>query len=287
MVKPPNHRKIVIPQINCSMSDSNPIDGSPIGALAEMFSNLTVAASQASERADILRLARKKDDLARLVNLLKSTRRYISRSDRNLMVRALLFYQRRHSVDVSTAVRSLLASTKYPIPKEIRDCISLLISKLLTDYTSELCGVRPENDEERFDAMIEDNNLASGVWRDMQAMGIVLCHVMPTTRKMDLLGTKRRDEFFSEFDSRWGFENSSKYIIYTGEASVPVGKTDSADAHVIAGSTLNTIIPLVDGYDLRNGTVGGVFYTEENETMYVITAGHCVLMKSSPPERLA
>lgn len=55
---------------------------------------------------------------------------------------------------------------------------------------------------------------------------------------------------------------------------MPVGKLDSADAYVTAGTTVESAGGLIDGCVFQNGTVGGLFYCDD--TMYMVTAGHCV-----------
>jgi len=214
--------------------DNDSTNSSHFKAVIEKFENLSITYAEMKERADLLRLARKKDDLARLRIHLKSSKSYISRSDRELMVLALLFYERRFSVNVAPLVRALQASTKHHIEKDMRIYIAAFIESLLAECTSEFDVISPQNDEERFDSMVEENNITPKVWQDMQEMGIILCNALPSRRKLELVGTESRDAFRAAVVSRWGFEHPFKYFKYTGDASVPVGKIDVVDAYVTA-----------------------------------------------------
>ncbi len=68
-------------------------------------------------------LASKLQDLSCIIDILKSTKDYISRSDRDLMVRALSFYERREDEDLFELISALRASTKSSIPQEMRNSI--------------------------------------------------------------------------------------------------------------------------------------------------------------------
>lgn len=238
----------------------------------QSFSNLSIA----RERSDILLLASKIHDFTLLVELLKSSKRYLSRSDRDLMVRALLFYQRREHKDLSKLVCPLRASTIQYISQDTRTDIAGIIEHLFVKYSSEFVNVVPESDDELFGAMIEENRMKQDVWNSLQGMGVVLCNILPLTKKMELVGRKPPEEFFSELTACWKFTNPSKYFNYTGGASMPVGKLDSAGAYVTAGTAVESAGALIDGCVIQNGTVGGLFYCEDDNTMYMVTAGHCV-----------
>lgn len=212
-----------------------------IEAIAQTLSNLSIVPPLKKKRSNLLLLARKKDELKYFVTLLKSDRKYISRDQRDLMVQALLFLQWRNDIDLSSVITVLRASTRHRITKEIRHSLSALLDELLVRYTSEFDNACPENDKERFDAMIEENGITQDAWEDMKEMKVVLCHVLPFTRKMEVVGQKTKEAFFSDVTSQWKFENPSAYFLYTGGATIPVGKLDRADAYVTAGTTLDWI----------------------------------------------
>jgi hypothetical protein len=243
----------------------------PTETMIQSFSKLSIA----RERPDILLLASKIHDFALLVELLKSSKRYLSRSDRDLMVRALLFYQRREHTDLCELVYALRASIKHYISRDIRTSIALIIEDLILKYSSELVSAVPENDDELFGTMIEENRMKQDVWNCLLDMGVVLCNILPSVKKMELVGRKPPEEFFSALTACWKFTNPTKYFNYTGGASMPVGKLDSADAYVTAGTTVESVGGLIDGCVIQNGTVGGLFYCDD-DTMYMVTAGHCV-----------
>jgi hypothetical protein len=232
------------------------------------------------ERRDMLRLVKKKDELLELAQFLLTTKKYISRHNRSLMAHLLLFYRRRCSGNdvsgIEAELEVLSSSTKEPIDISTRKKISDCIIRVYCEFSSALDDFRPENDNERFDSMTDCEKIVPKYWREFCELGIVLCHVLPHSRKFELTGMKPADEFFAEVTSRWGFQNPRTYFIYTGNASMPQGKVEST-IHVMAGSSLDAVVDLVTGYDLSNGTVGGLMFA--NGTMYVVTAGHCAIRK--------
>lgn len=218
------------------------MNANTIEAIAKTLSNLSTEHSQKKERSNLLLLARKKDELKYVVLLLKSNRKYISRDQRHLMAQALLFLQCRSFIDLSPVIAILRTSSRHYITKEIRHSISALLEELLVRYASEFDNAHPENDQERLDAIIQENGITQDAWKGMIEMEVVSCHVLPFTRKMEVVGQKTKDDFFSHVTSRWGFENPSLYFRYTGGATIPAGKLDRADAYVTAATTLDAIL---------------------------------------------
>jgi hypothetical protein len=249
----------------------------PTETMIQSFSNLSIA----TERPDILLLASKIPDFERLVELLKSTKRYICRSDRNLMVRALLFYQRRQHKDQWVLISALRGSTKHYLSMDLRNSIAEIIDDMVSKYSSELVNARPENDDELFGTMIDENSIKQDVWEYFQSVGVVSCYILPSGKKIELVGIKPSEEFYVELAARWKFDRPTKYLDYTGGASIPVGKLDAADVYVTAGTALESIGELIDGCDIQNGTVGGLFCCDE--TMCMVTAGHCVVTNCVSP----
>lgn len=180
------------------------------------------------------------------------------------MVRALLFYQRREHGDLSELVFALRASTKCYISLDLRETIAKVIENMISKYSSVLAIAEPQNDDELFGTMIEENRMKQDVWNYLQIMGVVLCHILPSVKKMELVGRKPPEEFFSDLTARWKFDHPTKYFYYTGGASMPVGRLESVEAYITAGTVVESIGALIDGCEIiRNGTVGGLFYCDD------------------------
>eukprot|EP00981_Chlorochromonas_danica_P013990 scaffold7211_cov247-Ochromonas_danica.AAC.6 len=258
----------LLKNVNVASEDSRPAE------LAASFSS--TLASKVS-RKNVFHLAMKKKRLQELVLKLRSSKSYICRDDRELMKIALIHWQKHSSIDASMEIAALNASTRYHINRAIRDTVAFWVEQLLG--SEQLLDVSPNNDDERFDSLVDEDGINVKSWTDMQTIGVVFCNVLHGRRMMELVGTSTANDFYDFLKSQWGFENPRRYFKYSGESSIPQGKSDSSDTYVVAGSPLEVIIPLVNSYDLRNGTVGGLLFAQS--TMYAVTAGHCVKARSA------
>lgn len=222
------------------------------------------------ERREIFRLMKKKKTLLLLADFFKSTKKYISRDNRNLLVDIFSFYQRHRDIKVDYELQgALLASSKNSIDAKTRERIYDLIMEVL-GYFSE--DITPEDDNERYFCMVDGYSIITEYWVELCGMGIVLCNVLPHCRKFEVSGTSTADQFYSSVKSRWGFINPEKYFTNYHQTSMPQGQLDSTE-HITAGSSLDAI-PM--NYKL-DGTIGGMLLADDN--MYAVTAGHCVSLK--------
>jgi hypothetical protein len=194
------------------------------------------------DRRDLLYLFKNMDEVIRS-KILLSTKKYIPRSTRDLITRILLFYHRHHQGTniydhVENELLDVLAeSTKRALDKEIRNKMHDCISRVCTQFASEIAEFRLENDDERFDIMTDAANITPKYWFQLCEMGVINCRALLHSRKFILVGVKDAETFFSEVKRRWQFEEPANYFSYAGGASIPAGKIESA-THVMHGRKL-------------------------------------------------
>jgi hypothetical protein len=173
------------------------------------------------ERREIFRLMKKRKNLLLLADFLTSTKKYISRENRNLLVDIFSFYQRYRGINIDYELQDALrASTQKSIDVKTRGRIHDLIMEVLGHFSEDLT---PENDNERYFCMVDGNGMISECWDELRGMGIVLCNVLSHRRKFEVSGTTTADQFYSSVRSRWGFENPEKYFINFCQTSMPQG----------------------------------------------------------------
>jgi hypothetical protein len=191
-----------------------------------------------------------RDELNRLVEVLKSSRIYIGREDRDLLVRAMLFYQRQYNENTSAFVQALKLPTSNHLSVKVRNDICLALEKLLElGDRDNIFNISFENDNQRFDIMIDKGTLISKIWKELCDMGVVFCAVLPKKRQFHLSGNLSLDEFYCGVKSRWGFTDPQNYFIYCGGVVTPKGNEELVE-HVIAGSSLDVVDALVKNYEV-------------------------------------
>ena len=155
--------------------------------------------------------------------------KYFSRRERDLAKRALLFYKNNFnsgSLDVSVMLEALRASTRKSIDFDICLEISKTIELFLTEYTDILKQEFPENDDEIFDSLVDEEGLGRAFWIDLIDNGIVMSHRIPFTRQIELSGTNADEAFFDFITSKYNFEDPRRYFKYSGGVSIPNGKLE-------------------------------------------------------------
>lgn len=219
--------------------DEKNSDGGEPHVLAEALSGLSLEGRHIRDRRDLLWLVKNMDELDRLISVLLSTKKYISRDSRDLISRVLLFYRRHCPMDdiskVEGELEALRGSTKIVLDKNIRKSLHERISCVCNQFSVDIDAFCPENDNERFDFMTDSENIIPKYWFELCEMGIVNCHVRLHSKKYFLTGMTDAETFFSAVKFRWKFEHPEIYFVYTGGASMPEGKAEAA-THVMAGS---------------------------------------------------
>ena len=139
-------------------------------------------------RKAVFFLAMRKNQLRELVVRLRSSKKYISEDERDLLKFALVHMQKYSSIDTSMEVYALTASSRHQIERPIREKVALWVELLLN--SEQLSDVCPSNDYERFDSLVEDVGVTAKCWTDMRTIGVVMCHVLHRRRMIELSGTK-------------------------------------------------------------------------------------------------
>jgi len=176
-----------------------------------------------------LYLSRKLSELKNLSNRMLICGKYFSRRERDLAKRALLFYKNNFnsgSLDVSVMLEALRASTRKSIDFDICLEISKTIELFLTEYSDILKQEFPENDDEIFDSLVDEEGLGRAFWIDLIDNGIVMSHRIPFTRQIELSGTNADEAFFDFITSKYNFEDPRRYFKYSGGVSTPNGKVE-------------------------------------------------------------
>ena len=139
-----------------------------------------------------------------------STKKYISRENRNLLLDIFSFYQRYHVINVDYELQDALrASTLKSIDAKTRERICARSFFSLKTTTKD---------------MVDDYSIIRSTGLNyVHRMGIVLCNVLSHRRKFEISGTSTVDQFYSSVRSRWRFVNPEKYLIHYFQSSMPQG----------------------------------------------------------------
>jgi hypothetical protein len=204
-----------------SRPEQNMSGGSP---LVQKATGVSSSSRRRRYRRGLLYLVKNMDEVNQSKTLL-TTSKYIPRSTRVIIRRILSFYRRYHQrTDISDdeeyeVLDALAESTKFD--KEIRNKMHDCISRVCTQFASEIAEFRLENDNERFDIMTDEENITPKYWVELHEMGVINCHALLHSRKLMLVGQKDAETFFSEVKQRWKFEEPATYFCYAGGASIP------------------------------------------------------------------
>jgi hypothetical protein len=213
----------VIFEAEMELASASPgVEGVPSGDSPQLESvdgvtPLSDIAQPKNDRTELLLLAAKRGKLPRLINLMNSHRTFISRADRNLIIRTLQVYQRNTSMDIRPSIGALRAPTSSILDAPIRRCIADCLTDLMVLFGATLDEETAPTDQERFATLFEDNKLTQQVWQELLSIGIVWCNTVPSLQIVELVGTSPLDTFIAEVIAHWGFENPSQYFHYSQE----------------------------------------------------------------------
>lgn len=183
-------------------------------------------------RTDILRLKKRLERVKQVQDLLQSTKNYIGREDRELLIFVLQLHQRRSkshgfTEQIDTLIDILRASTKNRVDSDSRRVILDVINSVLGDCASDLDNISPRNDDERFQMLLDNNKVLSEHQIHLRAMKVFMWEIHSSAKRMKLDGENDKEKFFADICSRYGFENPDKYFLYNGNASVPIGQMEA------------------------------------------------------------
>jgi hypothetical protein len=135
---------------------------------------------------------------------------------RDFSIRVLRLYERVTGDDFEDEIEELEES-KGLLKKKVRAKVILCIEKLLANFKKEIDSFVPEDDDERFDTMM-DNSCAQEKYQDeiIYDLKVINFDVDLRARKFNLVGKLENDKFFAEVKRRWGFEEPEKYFNYHG-----------------------------------------------------------------------
>ncbi len=194
-----------------------------ISNVLNSISKITLKFECKKERRELLYLCKKLCNLRQLVESLNRIKKYLSRTDKVLLIRALKFYGHRQSVSLIILESALRTSTKEFIDLEVRKSISVILNDMLTTYGSELQNTVPETDDEIFEFITDEYEVTRKTSEELRKMGACIYHVLPTARKIVISGTESKEAFFTNVMTQWHFKDPFKYFEYTGEIPIPVG----------------------------------------------------------------
>jgi len=125
-------------------------------------------------------------------------------------------------------VDALEASSKTYINLAVRAEICDFMGDFFDKFSSPFNAVRVENDDERFESLIEEDRVDRQRYKELRDIGIVMCGTFPRRKRLELSGTGTEEDFYAFVISQWGFENPRRYFGFLGPVSFPIGKLDSA-----------------------------------------------------------
>lgn len=178
-----------------------------------------------NERREIFQLRKQISELESLVQVLGTKKKYISQDRRNVLINALKFCHR-HSlgipeIDLRDTIEILRESNQIPLDSAFRAQVFQQITKLMENF-GDFERIIPQNDEERFDLMLEGRFLFEIYSQDLLDVGIVSVQGLTCDRKLKLAGTLPPGDFYSQVTSRWQFDNPSKHFLYSQVQAPPV-----------------------------------------------------------------
>ena len=157
----------------------------------------------------------------------ESNIKYLSSDDKAMLINALLIYGCISGKNVYNEIIQLRSSSRdNPISLETRTKIDEQIKDLLVLSHDYLVNLTPQNDDERFDLMLNSKNMLSKKYLDdLKSLDLVQLQTLPFSRKLIIYATQPLSSF-EELVKKWGFENLSKYFDYTGNIQPGVGQLD-------------------------------------------------------------
>jgi hypothetical protein len=167
-------------------------------------------------------LTKTKTQLLELSASLKSSQKYFSRSDRDLMATVLA----RSKLDYSAELRARYSPTSSLIEGNSRLRICDGIIRIIDLCSEEMYAFAPIDDDERIDLLVLDGRATHECLAAFHEMGVVCSHVLRRSRRFKLVGMSSCDEFYEGTRSRWGFTNPEQYFLYSGGATMPWGQLD-------------------------------------------------------------
>lgn len=186
----------------------------------------TIGIGQERQRKQFLEFVRKRKNLEELQSWLETSKKYISREDRKLLIRIVRYEkERRHLLgDIDGLIR-VFQSLNY-IPVNARSVMKSILSTFLSECKDNLDDPKPTTDEERFDLILDGLTVTKSALQQLRQLGIFSCGVRYGHRQLELMGTSPVEEFYRKTTEVWGFETPENYFLY-GEGSVPAGKLDA------------------------------------------------------------
>jgi hypothetical protein len=174
----------------------------------------TIEIGQERQRKHFLEFVRKRENFEELQSWLSTSKKYLSREDRNLLIRIVRYEKvRRHLLDDVDGLIRVFQSLKY-IPVDARLVMKSILSTFLSECKDNLDDPRPTTDEERFDLILDGLTVTKSALQQLRQLGVFSCGVRYGHRQLELMGTSPAEEFYRKTTEVWGFETPEKYFLY-------------------------------------------------------------------------